>query len=88
MLDKGISNEQLIREVLKDFEVDILEETEVGYLCDCCDERMQRAIVSLGKKEIESIIEEQGEAEIVCQFCNKAYKYTKDDLEKMLERAK
>ena len=88
MLDKGISNEQLIREVLKDFEVEILEETEVGYLCDCCDERMQRAIVSLGKKEIESIIEEQGEAEIVCQFCNKAYNYTKDDLEKMLERAK
>lgn len=88
MLDRGLSNEQLIREVMKDFEIEILEETEVGYLCDCCDERMQRAIVSLGKKEIQDIIDEQGQAEIVCQFCNKAYNYDKNDLESMLERAK
>lgn len=88
MLEKGLSNEGLIREVMKDFEVDILEETEVSYECDCSDERMQRAIVSLGKAEIESIIKEQGEAEIVCQFCNRAYNYTKTDLENMLKRAK
>jgi molecular chaperone Hsp33 len=88
MLEKGLNNEQLIREVMKDFEVDILEEQEVKYLCDCCDDRMQRAIISLGKKEIQDIIDEQGEAEIVCQFCNKAYKYEKTDLEQMLEKAK
>ncbi len=88
MLDKGLSNEQLIRQVMKDFEVDILEETEVGYNCDCCDERMRRAIVSLGKKEIQDIIDEQGEAEIVCQFCNKAYTYDKAALEELLAKAK
>lgn len=88
LLEKGLSNEELIKMVMKDFEVDILEETEVDYVCDCCDDRMQRAIVSLGKKEIEDIIKEQGEAEIVCQFCNKAYNYDKEALEKMLERAK
>ncbi len=88
MLDKGISNEELIRQVMKDFEVEILEESEVGYVCDCCDERMQRAIISLGKKEIQDIIDEQGEAEIICQFCNKAYKYSKTDLETMLAKAK
>lgn len=88
MLDRGLTGESLIREVMKDFEVEILEETEVSYCCDCCDERMRRAIVSLGKKEIRDIIDEQGEAEIVCQFCGKAYTYDKDELEKMLETAK
>ena len=88
LLDKGLSNEELIHHVMKDFEVDILETVPVDYVCDCCDERMRRAIVSLGKKEIEDIIKEQGEAEIVCQFCNKAYNYDKKDLEKMLAKAK
>ena len=88
MLEKGLSNEELIKEVMKDFEVDILDEIDVDYVCDCCDERMQRAIVSLGKKEIQDIIDEQGEAEIVCQFCDKAYRYGKEALEEMLERAK
>ena len=88
MLEEGLSNEALIRRVMQDFEIEILEEKEVGYHCDCCDERMQRAIVSLGKKEIQDIIDEQGEAEIVCQFCNKGYRYDKTALEDMLERAK
>ncbi len=88
MLDEGLSNEELIRRVMRDFEVDILEEREVEYRCDCCDERMQRAIVSLGKKEIRDMIDEQGEAEIVCQFCNKAYNYDKAALTDMLNRAK
>lgn len=88
MLDRGISNEELIREVMDGFKVDFLEEKEVGYKCDCCDARMRRAIISLGKKEIEDIIREQGEAEIVCQFCNKAYIYDKKALEDMLSKAK
>lgn len=88
MLEEGLSNEALIRRVMKDFEIEILEEKEVAYHCDCCDERMQRAIISLGKKEIQDIIDEQGEAEIVCQFCNKGYTYDKAALEEMLSRAK
>ncbi len=88
MLEKGLSNEELIREVMQDFEVEILEETDVCYCCDCSEERMQRAIISLGKKEIQDIIDEQGEAEIVCQFCNKAYVYDKSRLEEMKNEAK
>ena len=88
MLEDGLSNEALIRRVMKDFEIEILEEKEVAYRCDCCDERMRRAIISLGKKEIQDIIDEQGEAEIVCQFCNKGYTYNKAELEEMLSKAK
>ncbi len=87
MLERGLSNEELIREVMKEFEVDILEEKDVCYHCDCSDDRMQRAIISLGKKEIQDIIDEQGEAEIVCQFCNKAYTYGKESLEEMRDKA-
>ncbi|MBE7031517.1 MAG: Hsp33 family molecular chaperone HslO [Ruminococcaceae bacterium] len=87
MLEKGLSNEELIREVMKEFEVEILEETDVYYHCDCSDDRMQRAIISLGKKEIQDIIDEQGEAEIVCQFCNKAYTYGEESLEEMRDKA-
>ncbi len=86
MLEKGISNEELIREVMKDFEVDILENVNVDYVCDCSDERMKRGITSLGKSEIQDIIDEQGEAEIVCQFCNKTYLYNKEELEKMKDK--
>ncbi len=88
LLEEGLSNEALIRKVMKDFEIEILEEKEVTYHCDCCDERMRRAIISLGKKEIQDIIAEQGEAEIVCQFCNKGYTYDKAALEEMLSCAK
>ncbi len=88
MLERGMSNKEIIREVMKDFEVDILGESEVCYQCRCSEERMRRAIVSLGKSEIQSIIEEQGEAEIVCQFCDKAYTFGKEELLKMLEEAK
>lgn len=88
MLDSGMTNEELIKKVMDGFEVDILEEMPVGYYCDCCSERMIRAITSLGKKEIGDIIREQGKAEIVCQFCNKAYTYDKEQLEEMMKNAK
>lgn len=87
MLDRGLTNEELIGEVMSGFETEILESMPVSYNCDCCDERMRRAIIGLGKDEIRDIIREQGEAEIVCQFCNKAYVYGREQLEEMLEQA-
>ena len=88
MLKSGKSNEELIREIMNGFEVDILEEQEVKYKCDCSRERMKRAIISLGNKEIRDMIDEQGEAETVCRFCDKKYLFTKEDLEDMLKSAK
>lgn len=87
MLERGLSNEELIAEVMSGFEVDILESSPVAYSCDCSDDRMRRAIISLGKKEIRDLIDEQGEAEIICQFCNKPYVYDRAALEEMLTHA-
>ncbi len=57
------------------------------YHCDCSRERFEGGIISIGRKEISAIIEEDGQAEVVCQFCNKKYNFTKDDLTKLLAEA-
>ena len=87
MLENGMMAEDIIKYVVLGFDLEILEEHEVGYACDCSRERMERAIISLGKKEISDMIEEQGEAEIVCHFCNKAYSFQRDELSGLMERA-
>lgn len=87
MLSQGMSGEDIIRYVMLGFEIEMLETVPVGYHCDCSKERMERAIISLGKKEIQDIIDEQGQAEIVCHFCNQAYQFDRDALTGMLEKA-
>lgn len=86
MLSKGMDGKEIIKYVMLGFDVDILETREVGYVCGCSRERMERAIISLGEKEIDGIIKDQGEAEIVCSFCNTAYKFNSDELEEMKKK--
>lgn len=88
MLTNGMDTEQIIKYVMLGFDVDILDSREVGYVCDCSRDRMERAIISLGKQEIDDIIKEQGEAEIVCSFCNTAYKFDAKQLENMKNSAR
>lgn len=87
MLSQGMSGEEIIRYVMLGFDVEMLETKPVGYRCNCGRERMERALVSLGKKELEDLIAEQGEAEIVCHFCNSAYHFDKEELTAMLAKA-
>lgn len=65
----------------------ILEEMPVSFKCNCSKERFADAISSLGKDEIQRIIEEDGEAETICHFCQSKYKFTKDELEKLKNEA-
>lgn len=58
------------------------------YKCNCSRKRMERALISLGKKEISDIIEEQGEAEMTCRFCDNIYNFSKDELTKLMDSAK
>ncbi len=88
MLSQGMDGADMIKYAMLGFDTEILEESEVGYVCDCSRERMERAIVSLGKAEIDAIIKEQGQAEIVCSFCNKPYVFNTEELEAMRDRAR
>ena len=86
-LDSGVSALELLRQVLCEFELEVLETSPVEYRCYCSEERVSRALISMGQAELTSLIEEQGGAELTCQFCDKIYSYSKEDLEKLLAEA-
>jgi len=83
-LEGGMDAESLLKAVLSDFDVQILEKRPVEYRCYCSRDRVTRALVSMGREEMESLIEEQGEAELTCQFCDAIYHYSKEELEAIL----
>lgn len=83
-LDQGISPLDLLQEVLGEFELEVLETTPVEYRCQCSRERVSRALISMGKNELESLIAEQGSAELTCQFCDKVYHFSEDELKQLL----
>ena len=76
--------ESLLRRVMPDFELEILEKSPIEYRCYCSRERMEKALISLGPKEMRSLIDEQGSAELTCRFCDSVQKFTREDLERLL----
>lgn len=80
MLERDPDPEHMLRTVLSDFEVKILESDSVEYRCACSRERVERALISLGKGELESMLREQGGCELTCQFCDSVYRFTAQDL--------
>ena len=89
MIVNGMSAEDIAFAVTDGF--DMLLETNCPkpqYECKCSEDKMERALISLGKKEISDIIKEQGEAEMTCQFCDKIYKFDKARLTELMESAK
>ena len=79
-LDGGMAPLELLREILADFELEVLETAPIEYRCYCSEERVSRALISLGKDELDKLIREQGGAELTCQFCDKVYRYSADQL--------
>ena len=86
-LHGGADAVQLLERVLEGQEPELLERRPVAYKCYCSRERVSRALISMGKEEMQSLIEEQGGAELTCQFCDKVYHFTKEDLQELLEEA-
>jgi len=84
LLKEDDDPESLLRRVMSDFELDILETTPIEYRCYCSRERMERALISLGAEELRQLIDEQGDAELTCRFCDNVQKFTKEQLEMML----
>ena len=78
----------LLRTVLSDFELEILSDEPIEYRCYCSRERTERALLSLGVKELEDIVAEQGSAELTCRFCDKVQHFTRDDLLAMIASLK
>ena len=80
----GLDARGLVEQVLSEFELEELSAEPVEYRCYCSRDRVTRALISMGREELEALLREQGQAELTCQFCDKVYHYTKEELEALL----
>ncbi len=87
-LDEGMSLEEILEKTLIGFDVEVLDEAEVGYRCTCSRERTRGVVMSIGEDEISAIIEEDGKAEVNCQFCDNKYVFGEAELREMLDEIK
>ena len=76
--------EAMLRRALSDFDLEILEKSPIEYRCYCSRERMERALISLGAEELQSMIDEQGSADLTCRFCDNVQHFSREDLEAMV----
>lgn len=88
MVDSGMSGEEIMLEILKEFDVEITDNQKVDFVCDCSEEKIEKALVSIGEEELNNIINQDGKAEIVCHFCNTKYNFNKEELKQILAKAK
>lgn len=84
MLAKGMSIYDIAKTVLKGFEVEVLDEMPINYVCTCSREKVINSIITLPDNEILDLPDEKGYAVANCHFCNKHYRFTKSDLEKIV----
>lgn len=85
MLAKGMSILDICKKALEGFEVEVLDEYPVNYVCSCSKEKIERLFCTMSDEDIRSMADEKGMAVANCHFCNKKYVFTKSDLEKIIE---
>ena len=85
ILEKNDDPEAMLREVMSDFDLKILETCPVEYRCYCSRERVERALISLGRAELEQMLAEQGGCQLTCQFCDAVYEFTAEDIQGLLK---
>ena len=88
LLDKGYTPEQLLYALLGNLGLEITDTLETKFYCNCTKERVEQAVASIGRKEIQAMIDEGKDIEVKCHFCNTAYNYSVADLKEIIERSK
>lgn len=84
LLEEGNTIEDILNILLGDFGVNILDKIPVKFYCNCSKERVEKALISIGKDELETIIKEDKKATLHCHFCNKDYEFNENDLKNLL----
>jgi molecular chaperone Hsp33 len=87
MIDGNKSPEEVLEMILEDLDVEILEKKEVHLNCDCSVDRLEKALMSIGAKDLRELIDEDGQAELTCHFCNTKYHFDKPHLERLYTEA-
>lgn len=88
MLSAGMTPENILETVLAGLDVKFLETTDAKFVCDCSAERVERSLIALGDEDVADIIADGKPIEIKCQFCNKAYEYTVEELIELRNKAR
>lgn len=83
MLDQGMTPEMILEHILGDFGLQILDTIPTKFSCNCSKERVEKALISIDKKDIDEMIQDKKPIEVNCHFCNKNYEFTIDDLKKI-----
>lgn len=86
MLDDGFTPEQMLETVLAGLDVEMLEQTPCRFFCNCDRERIEKALISVGRKELQDMIREDKEIEVNCHFCGRSYIFTPAELEELLRQ--
>ncbi len=87
MLDEGMNPEQILEELLGEFGLEITDNMPVSFHCDCSKEKVEKTLISIGRKELKSMIDDGEVISVNCQFCNSDYSFTVDELKDLLKRA-
>ena len=88
LLDQGMTPEQLLERVLDGLDVEITDRMPCSFTCNCSKERVEKALISIGKKELQEMIDEDKPIEVNCHFCGKTYKFDVDELKKMEKKSR
>lgn len=86
MLDSKMTPEEICRHVLADFELEVLDEAQPEYRCNCSRDRVSKALISMGREELSDIMKDE-RTEVCCQFCDKKYVFTPADIAKLIEQS-
>ena len=85
ILDQGADPERMLRAVMGDFEIEVLERSPIEYRCYCSRDRMERALISLGADELSVMLKEQGGVEMTCQFCDQVQRFSAAELQTLID---
>ena len=86
LLDNGTDILDIVKQALSGFETEVLDETKAEYKCNCSRRRTENALSAINKKELENMVSELPEIEVKCRFCGACYKFTKDEIEKIIKK--
>lgn len=88
MLDKGYTPEKILETALEGLDVEFTDTLPTQFYCNCSKERVEKAIVSIGKKDIQEMINDNEDIEVNCHFCNKHYNFTVEELKEIIKRSR
>lgn len=87
LIENSQDEKDIMHQLLDGLNPKVLEEYEVDYICDCNRDRFEKALISLGKKELQNLIEQDRGAELQCHFCNKKYQFSEQELQSLMDEA-